>query len=81
MGAANGEIPPGFRNPEQLDYRLSAEAVPAYRGVRHDLVRLVRHDFHGLLRFPEDGVISGAFRPVTDSTLEVEFANGTVQRR
>jgi len=44
---------------------------------------LVKHDFYGLLRFDSDGHSVGAVRPgkdFTSTTLEVEYADGTMER-
>jgi hypothetical protein len=79
-GAVNAMNPPNFRHADAGDYRLAAEAATAYSGVSNALTRLVRHDFNGLLRFPEDAPVAGAFRAESGSRLEVEFKDGSLVR-
>lgn len=73
------------RNPQALDYRLQSTAEPV--AVDQPLVGLVRHDFYGLLRFPDLPQVVGAFRndpTATDPSgvrIEIEFTDGTMQRR
>ncbi len=90
------ELPP-FANPAFGNYRPAPGSRPdragvervviPSRGVETDIVGLVTHDFFGLLRHPADGRSAGAFRierppargePVQ---LELEFTDGTMQRR
>lgn len=78
------ELAGAFRDPAGLDYRLKAGSSLARAGARHALAGHVRRDFHGLLRFPEDGVAPGAFRaepaPGDRARLEVEFEDGAIRR-
>ena len=73
-----------FRDPQTLDYRLQPTAEPV--AVDQPLVSLVRHDFHGLLRFPDLPQPPGACRadpPAPDPNrprIEVEFSDGTMRR-
>jgi hypothetical protein len=84
---ASGEFPPAFPNAARGDYRVPAGSRAAAVGVDHRLLKLFRHDYFGLLRFPEDGRAAGAFRvepaPAAGEKvqLEIEWADGAVERR
>ncbi len=91
------EALPPFANPAFGNYRPAPGSRPdragvervviASQGVETDIVGLVTHDFFGLLRHPVDGRSAGAFRveraPARGEIvqLEVEFVNGTMERR
>jgi hypothetical protein len=74
-----------FRSPESLDYRL-LPTHPDLAGDNQELVDMVKHDFHGLLRFPDLPRVAGAFRvdpPASaeaKALVEVELSNGTMRR-
>lgn len=86
-GATPLPSPPAFMQRRPDDYRLRPDQPAARLGVVNPYTRLVRHDFHGLLRFEEDGQPVGAFRvfrPIPDgvhTVLEVEFEDGEMSRR
>ena len=71
---------PSFVAASPLDYRLAPSDPMGRSGVTHDLAKLVRHDFYGLLRHDDRPRSVGAFRPETDAdqvVLEAEFTDGT----
>jgi hypothetical protein len=83
---AHPDLPNAFASPEREDYRLKPGSPLHGLGVENDYSKLVRHDFHGLLRFPDEGRSAGAFRrdvrPKSEagSLVEVEFADGALRR-
>jgi hypothetical protein len=78
---------PAFRNPERGDYRVAPDAAAVLRGQPHPQVGLVKYDFFGLLRFPDEPPTVGAFRidatPAGSppSLIEVEYTDGQSVRR
>lgn len=92
-----GEALPPFNNPAAGDYRPAPgsradragveRVVISSQGVETDIVGLVTHDFFGLPRHAADGRSAGAFRVEREpaageaAQLEVEFADGTLERR
>jgi hypothetical protein len=82
--------PPTFANPERGDYRLIDADASDLRAEAYPNGSLVRYDFFGLLRFPDEPGIVGAFRrdPAAGGSggeigteIEVEYADGTMTRR
>ncbi|MFA9478270.1 right-handed parallel beta-helix repeat-containing protein [Phycisphaerales bacterium AB-hyl4] len=79
--------PPEFLLQRPHDYRLHPEQPAEGLGVSNGYTQLVRHDFHGLLRFAEDSHPVGAFRvhrPIpanVHTVVEVEFDDGEMRRR
>lgn len=82
---------PVFKNPEKYDYRTTSamdtgvtKAPVTSQGKEIDLIPLNHHDFHGLLRFPEDPTPTGAYRvPPSEKNknlVEIEWKNGKMQR-
>jgi len=64
--------PPVFRNPEAGDSRPVQGSTLNHAGARgNQYTGLVRHDFHGLLRFDDDSRSVGAFR------FEPEYRSAT----
>ncbi|MBM4083094.1 MAG: right-handed parallel beta-helix repeat-containing protein, partial [Planctomycetes bacterium] len=82
-GAVHLDQPPAFVNPEREDYRLKPGSPLNNLGVENEQTKLARHDFHGLLRFPDAGRTVGAFRfeptpkPDAATLIEVEFRDGS----
>lgn len=84
-GATPLDQPPGFSDPDREDYRLRPDSPLIKLGVENEYTKLVRHDFYGLLRFPDDGRTVGALRaepPIKDGAtlVEVEHRDGSMQR-
>ena len=83
-----GPEPPAFKDKAGGDLRTESVSETGVRslpiqtqGQSIDPISHVRHDHHGLLRFPEDPVPSGAFRAEKESQLEIEWQDGTMERR
>ena len=90
---AGAELPEFMRR-DRGDFRLTprqsdadagvGSVVVETQGTRVDIVEMVRHDFYGLLRFPDDPHAAGAFRidPPRSSraTVEVELTDGRMVR-
>jgi hypothetical protein len=85
QGTGATGMPVTFRDPAHEDYRLVPSSPLQTAGADTPFGAHVGHDFHGLLRFPEDGYAVGAFRreptppPGTHTWLEIELQDG--QRR
>jgi len=85
-GASPLDCPACFISPERNDYRLIPGSSGNTNGMQTAETGLVRHDFNGLLRFPNEKWTVGAFRaecaPVReeDSLIEVEFCDGRMCR-
>ena len=81
-GRERGDFRLGRNSPE-ADAGV-AIAIVETQGTTLDLVQQVRHDFYGLLRFPNDPHAAGAFRvdPPTGgrTTVEVEYTDGRMVR-
>jgi hypothetical protein len=75
-----------FRRPGREDYRLDPQSPLNNLGVNNQFTTAVRHDFHGLLRFPDKGRSVGAFRREsmprsgTNTLIELELQDGQHQR-
>ncbi len=78
--------PDCFRDAAAGDYRLRAGHPLNTNGVETAETPQVRHDFHGLLRFPEAGRSVGACRgevedgPDRRTVIEVEYQDGAMRR-
>ncbi|NOZ19754.1 MAG: DUF1565 domain-containing protein [Planctomycetes bacterium] len=85
-GAMAAPAPIAFRNPEHYDYRLKPDSALNVMGVKgNTYTRLVKHDFHGLLRFDDPARSVGAFRCEYASAskgamVEVETTGGKAIR-
>lgn len=95
-GQLGGSFPDiDFYSPETGDYHYDStyadsqagvsELVVDTQGEQVNIVALAPHDFHGLLRFPEDPIPAGAYRydrpPLTGATqIELELQDGEIIR-
>lgn len=76
----------GLRAPGRLDYRPVAGRLDPVSDAGREVTQFVRHDFYGLLRFPDLPQVPGACRedpvPVADpaALIEVELHDGTMRR-
>ena len=85
-GTGNVAADPLFADAAAGDYRLRAGHPLNTNGVETAETPQVRHDFHGLLRFPEAGRSAGACRgevedgPDRRTVIEVEYQDGAMRR-
>ncbi len=76
----------GFVDQANNDFRLKPSSPLAGAGTENEYTGYVRHDFYGLLRFPEDGRSAGAFRADPqiapgNACLEMELSEGSMVRK